>query len=273
MIHYHGGPITPETAAWKAWKSRHAFVSYAHPQQIGLASEICQSFAVDNGAFTSWKQGVTPDWPGYYGWVDKWRNHPGFDFAVVPDVIGGSCEENDELASQWPFGHWQSLVVWHINEPIERLVQLCKNWSRVAIGSSGDFDVKFPSRYVIRCKTALAAVCSNGLPISKIHGLRCLNPKIFTNLPFSTADSTNCAINIGRDVNWKNGNYQPKSKDMRAAIMVERIEHENSASSLDWYSWETLTLMRNMVWDGHPIESVATAFQIDIRVMRDIVVP
>ncbi|ELD8288965.1 hypothetical protein QJD89_004630, partial [Salmonella enterica] len=55
MIHYHGGPITPDTCAMKAWKGRHAFISFAHSGQINLAAEYCQSFALDNGAFTAWK--------------------------------------------------------------------------------------------------------------------------------------------------------------------------------------------------------------------------
>lgn len=47
MIHYHGGPITPDTCALKAWKGRHAFISFANPGQIALASEVTQSFALD----------------------------------------------------------------------------------------------------------------------------------------------------------------------------------------------------------------------------------
>ena len=48
MIHFHGGPITPDTCALKAWKGRHAFISFANPAQIDLASEVTQSFALDN---------------------------------------------------------------------------------------------------------------------------------------------------------------------------------------------------------------------------------
>lgn len=54
MIHYHGGPITPDTCALKAWKGRHAFISFANPGQLALASEVTQSFALDNGAFSFW---------------------------------------------------------------------------------------------------------------------------------------------------------------------------------------------------------------------------
>ena len=54
MIHYHGLPITPATAAIKAVESGHAFVSFAHPEQLNVAVEVCQSFAIDNGAFSAW---------------------------------------------------------------------------------------------------------------------------------------------------------------------------------------------------------------------------
>lgn len=37
MIHYHGLPITPETAAIEAIKGGHAFVSFRHPEQLRLA--------------------------------------------------------------------------------------------------------------------------------------------------------------------------------------------------------------------------------------------
>jgi len=50
MIHYHGLPITPATVANYAVQAGHAFVSYAHADQIGIALKICQSFAINNEA-------------------------------------------------------------------------------------------------------------------------------------------------------------------------------------------------------------------------------
>lgn len=76
-------------------------------------------------------------------------------------------------------------------------------------------------------------VDGHGQPITKLHGLRMLNPGIFTELPLASADSTNVAQNIGKDMNWK-GTYQPQSKETRASIMVERIEAHNSAGSLNY---------------------------------------
>ena len=143
MIHYHGGPITPETCAYEAWRGGHAFISFARPDQIELAASICQTFALDNGAFTFWKRGGEPDWPGYYGWCRKWLAHPACDWAVIPDVIGGTEDENDALLGEWPFGH-RGVPVWHLNESPERLVRLAGEWPRVALGSAAEWDVSVP---------------------------------------------------------------------------------------------------------------------------------
>lgn len=232
MIHYHGGPITPDTCALKVWTARHAFVSFAATQQMALAADVAQSFALDNGAFTFWKQGVETRWFGYYDWVNVWRRHPGFDWAVIPDVIEGSEAENDALADKWPFPRHQGAVVWHVNESIDRLKRLASEWPRVCIGSSGEWDVSTPRRFLGRAYQAIGAICDgDNRPICKLHGLRMLNPAIFSKLPLSSADSTNVARNIGIDSAWK-GTYQPKSKETRAVILTERIESFNSAGEL-----------------------------------------
>lgn len=233
MIHYHGGPITPETCALRVWAGRHAFVSFAHQVQMGLAASITQSFAMDNGAFSLWKAGKAVNWSAYYEWVAKWCRHPRFDFAVVPDVIEGSESENDELAAAWPFPKHQSAVVWHTNESAERLARLAREWPRVAIGSSGEYDVSKVSRLLARMEQVLPAILNeHGHPICKLHGLRMLNPKVFEKLPLSSADSTNVARNIGIDANWK-GTYLPATKEARAQVLVERIERTASANFYD----------------------------------------
>jgi len=234
MIHYHGGPITPDTCAIKAWKGRHAFISFANHGQLRLASEICQSFSIDNGAFTFWKSAKLICWDEYYDFIGKWKNHPRFDFAIIPDVIDGGEAENDNLLLDWPHGNC-GVPVWHMNESEDRFIRLCNEYDRVAIGSCGEYDIsKNPSGCVLRMKDIIRHVVDeNGYPIAKIHMLRGLNKDVFTKLPFSSADSTNVARNIGIDKNWR-GTYQPQSKETRASILVERIESYNSASSLKY---------------------------------------
>lgn len=232
MIHYHGGPITPETCAHRVWNRRHAFVSYAEPRQLTLAASICQSFALDNGAFTFWKQGQQPDWPGYYAWCEEWLSHPACDWAVIPDVIDGTEDENDTLVAQWPFGR-QGVPVWHLNESTSRLVRLAAEWPRVALGSCAEWDVSAPSRCLERLYDVLPAICRSGRPVTKLHGLRMLSPRIVTCVPLASADSTNVARNIGLDANWTAGSYAPATKETRAMVLTERIESHQSPPCLN----------------------------------------
>jgi hypothetical protein len=233
VIPYHGTPITPDTCALEALSRGHGFVAYATPQQIRLVAEVCRSFAIDNGAFIFWQNDREPDWPAFYTWLAHWIFHPRLDFVVIPDKIEGTEAENDALIEAWPYGKEKGAPVWHTNESPERLQRLAREFPRVCIGSSGEYDVKWKDKYLARVKEVLHPICnSQGFPTTKIHLLRGLNPAIFTKLPASSADSTNVGRNIGIDSRWK-GTYQPKSKTVRTRILVDRIEHFNSACRLE----------------------------------------
>ena len=206
-------------------------ISFAASDQLPLAAEVCQSFTLDNGAFSFWKAGISSDdWSDYYAFVDEWAGHPGFDWAIIPDVIDGDEEANDALLRQWPFGDVRGVPVWHLHESLERLGQLCKNWPRVALGSSGQWATPGNEAWWQRIARAMEQCTCNGRPLASLHGLRMLNPEIFRHLPLSSADSTNVARNIGLDGRWQ-GPYQPTNKAIRATILTQRIEATNSASA------------------------------------------
>ncbi len=79
----------------------------------------------------------------------------------------------------------------------------------------------------------MAAVCDNqGRPLCKLHGLRMLDPAVFSKFPFASADSTNIAQNVGIDMAWR-GTYTPATKEARGAVMRERIESRNSRQTWD----------------------------------------
>ena len=234
MKHYHGGPITPASCAMKAWKNGFAFVSWAHTSQLHLALDVSQGVGIDNGAFTFWKKTKKIDWDHYYSFVETIKNHPRYDFCIIPDVIDGGEVENDSLLADWDIKRCGiGVPVWHMNESDERFIRLCNDYDRVAIGSCGEYDVSKPAACVNKLKDVIRHVVDDsGYPITKLHMLRGLNKSIFKHLPFASADSTNIARNIGIDKNWSKGNYQPKSKEIRAYVMKNNIESVNSASSL-----------------------------------------
>lgn len=252
MIHYHGLPITNRgsTAAVAAVNGGHAFISFRSPEQLGLAIEICQSFAVDNGAFSAWKSGKpVADWNRYYAWIGGLRRVPTFDFAVIPDVIDGDEAANDELLNEWPWrisAPWVGAPVWHMHESIKRLSRLALAFPRVCIGSSGEYASVGKPGWWNRIAEAMNAVCDkSGLPVCKLHGLRMLDPEVFSRLPFASADSTNIAQNIGIDSKWR-GTYTPYSQDARALIMRQRIEARQAATF-----WQKQEIQQGLTeWQG-----------------------
>ena len=239
MIHYHGLPITPETAAHKAVDAGHAFVSYAHPIQLELAVTCCQSFAIDNGAFSAWRKGSpVTNWSGFYEWAAACKRIPACDFAVIPDVIDGDEADNDALLNEWPLPKWFGAPVWHMHESLDRLETLANNWPRVCIGSSGEFSIVGNEPWWRRVSHAMRVVCDDeGRPACKLHGLRMLNPKVFSRLPFASADSTNIGRNVGIDKAWK-GTYLPPTKEARAAVMRSRIESINAPAIWDFNTFD-----------------------------------
>jgi hypothetical protein len=237
VIHYHGTPITPSTAAARALSGGHAFVSFQHPEQLGLVIDVAQSFALDNGAFSAWRGGApVKDWSAFYAWVAELHRYPSFDFAVIPDVIDGDEAANDALLAEWPWRYrapWVGAPVWHLHESLQRLERLAFSWPRVCLGSSGEFASVGTSAWYTRMSEAMGVLCDrDGRPICKIHGLRMLNPDVFTRFPFASADSTNIGRNVGMDGAWR-GPYTPATKESRAQVMRERIEAYQSPSFWD----------------------------------------
>lgn len=200
-MHYHGTPITPLAALYEL-AGRCFCVSYARPEQVRYAHELGQSVMLDNGAFTFWRKGGVPDWPGYYAWCERWLEHQ-TTWAVIPDVIDGGEEENDRLIAEWPHGR-RGAPVWHMHESIERLVRLAGEWPLVCIGSSGDYAVLETPRWHHRMEHAFNALCPDGLPTTRLHMLRGM-AQAGGPYPFFSVDSTDIAQNHNREQNTPRG--------------------------------------------------------------------
>lgn len=231
MIHYHGSPIWPTSAAASFYATRHACVSFAHPEQMALVAETCQSFILDNGAFTAWKSGKDHDFNGYVEFVREWCQHPGFDWCLIPDVIDGTENDNTRLLAAFQkSGLLQvGVPVWHMHESLEHLDYLVRAYPRVALGSSGRWAEVGTDDWWHRMGEAMTVACdSNGRPRTKLHGLRMLSPTVFSHIPLASADSTMVARTTVYDKGWT-GSYQPVSDYCRAVVLADRIERHACA--------------------------------------------
>jgi len=222
--------MTPTPDMIRAFSGRHAFVSFENPEQMEIAAEICQSVALDNGAFSAWRGGREHNFDGYQAWAADWLKHPAVDWCVIPDVIDGNEIANDALLNAWQLPKELSVPVFHLHESLDRLERLVASYPRISLGSSGDYSEPGAAKWWGRMSEVMGVVCDGGgLPRVKLHGLRMLDPVIFSHLPLSSADSCNVARNVGIDLAW-NGPYAPKSRASRALILMGRIEAHASAS-------------------------------------------
>ena len=147
----------------------------------------------DNGAFSLFTRGDGGDWPAFYRWVEPRLGHP--HWAVVPDVIDGGEAENDDLLAQWPHPRAVSAPVWHMGEPIDRLLRLADGWPRVCFGSSGAYWQVGSTPWERRADEAFNALALRHPLLPWVHMLRGL-ALCGDRWPFASADSVNVARNF-----------------------------------------------------------------------------
>jgi hypothetical protein len=197
MIHYHGTPITPRSALLTL-AGRCFCVSFAQTQDIRACHEVGQSVMLDNGAFTFWRQGGVPDWDAYMEWAEEWLDFH-TTWAVIPDVIEGSEEENDALLVKWFQRRLRGgAPVWHLHESLERLRRLAHGYERVCFGSSGAYRVVGSDAWHRRIEQAFNTISEpSGRIDCWVHMLRgmSLSGDVY---PFASVDSTDVARNHNR---------------------------------------------------------------------------
>lgn len=191
MIHYHGTPITPRKALLEM-SGRHFCVSFADPRDIDVCLRIGQSVMLDNGAFTAFTKGKPMDVPRYIVWCEEHLAHP--HWAVIPDVIDGTEDQQRTGIAGWPFPAELSAPVWHLGLSLDWLLEMADNWPRIALGSSGQYwQVGSPS-WTRRMDEAFDALASRRRHLPWIHGMRMLG-QCDGPWPLASADSTNVARN------------------------------------------------------------------------------
>ena len=231
MIHYHGmseGGSARDTIGLAT--GRHCFISFERPQRLEIIADVVQSFALDNGAYSAWRQGKKHDFAGFVEFAAKWIKHPACDFVVIPDEIDGTEKDNDRLEANFlhEFPERYAAPVWHLHESLPRLERLAERFHTVCLGSSGKFATPNTTSWWARIDEAMRTICDgDGRPSVKLHGLRMLDPRIFSRLPLHSADSTNAERN---GILLKRfGMYVPPTRGQRSQVIAHCVEATQSA--------------------------------------------
>ena len=191
MLHYHGTPISP-VAELLTLSGKCFCVSHIRPDDIVRAHQIGQSVMLDNGAFSKWKSGKETNWPGYYEWCDHWIHYP-TTWAVIPDVINAGTQEQDALIREWPFG-FRGAPVWHMDEPLSRLLRLCDDWPRVCVGSTDVYATVLSPQWERKMDEMWNELLKRHSRTPWMHMLRGMQLSGMR-WPFASVDSTDVAQN------------------------------------------------------------------------------
>jgi hypothetical protein len=165
----------------------HSFcVSYYHRSKLGrqlvqaidLVGED-QLLMVDNGAFSAWRSGKALDeqhWDAFARWGIRILDACPQAVMVIPDVIGGTVEENHQLACDFTAGLSllygrndlvdRCMMVWHMHEAVEHLLGMVEGgYQYIAVGSSGEYAKVGTPAWHARIREAFAALdglCQEG---------------------------------------------------------------------------------------------------------------
>lgn len=218
MLKYHGTPLTPQ-AQLERMQGRNFCVPYPRPESLAQCLRIGQSLMFDNGAFSVKTRGEAFDLHGFYAWLEPVLAHP--HWAVVPDVIDGTVEEQRAMVATWPHRKEFGVPVWHLGLPIDYLLELCDQWGRVCLGSAGQFWNVGSPVWCGRMDEAFNAMARTFGRLPWTHGLRMLG-QVSGPWPLSSADSTNVAQNYKRDTGCADCKARPIDSTNPPALWAER---------------------------------------------------
>lgn len=224
MLHYHGTPITPRETL-RLMCPNNFCVSFAEPRDAEWVLAHGQSIMWDNGAYTAYTKGKPVAWASYYDWLSDKLFHP--HWAVVPDVIGGTVEQNLALMAEWPHPKHLAAPVYHFGEPLDHLRRLAGEWPRIAIGGSvGDNNPG--SEAWVRTVDAIWDEIEKAGTRPWVHMMRAHSVASVGRWPFASADSASWARNHAEygpakwakihEVNLKNPKVGPKERDWVAEL-------------------------------------------------------
>jgi hypothetical protein len=213
-IHYHGIPLTPKEMLYDM-AGKHVCISYAtHTRfQLMFCLDKCQSIMFDNGAFSIHQNGGVLDVKAFCKWVDPMLIHP--HWAVCPDVINGTEDDQRAMLKQWPFDRFLSAPVWHLGLSLDYLIELADNWPRICFGSSQQYWKVGGSDWKRRMEQAVNELSKRTSVDPWIHGLRMMD-QVDKGWPLASVDSVNVARNY-------------KDRQDMPGRMADRIDARNNS--------------------------------------------
>lgn len=262
-----------------------------------------QILLVDNGAYTHWKRcrkaGGSGEMTeayidGFEEWAQDILDRCPQAVAVLPDIIGGTPDENYRLMCETMLDTDRCMAIWHLDEPIPYLIDLCERFGWIGFGSAGAYKTPGKPEWHARIKEALAAIDAwdarqkadnEGLVRPRLHLMRA--QAFFHLYPFDSCDSCNIALNhcyykhegeghvarMAKRIDGKvQGSAGPAAEHQIKRPLLEHVEQtrweiEHRIEVATMRAAELGLIPRSVVYDRYPAAK-AVAEMIDLAVEK-----
>lgn len=153
-------------------------VSFAYRKSWAKASRVVwREVVLDSGAYTVHNAGGVVDVDEFADWaLEQKATNPLVTEVFSLDVIGdwrASLKNTEYLVKRG----LDVVPVYHVGEPTDVLVKLCRDYDKVALGGAVGYSKKME----------WAALCFKTVWPKRLHGLG-FAPKVLRSLPFHTID-------------------------------------------------------------------------------------
>lgn len=270
----YGLPLNP-TPLLEQLKGASFCVSYATRDKLG--SQLDQAIKlvgqdgillVDNGAFSHWQSGgaMTEEYiEGFEEWAQDILDRCPQAIAVIPDVIRGTLEQNVELINTTMLDRDRAMPIWHMDEPISYLIDLCEGYGYIGFGST--MDAPGSAKWHVRIKEAFAAIDAwekeTGEVRPRIHMMRA---QAFAHLyAFDSSDSTNVAMNHNRQLKKRGENVPQFAARIDSKIQASagpEAEHQEKRPLLDHVEMSNLRVIWMLEQAGYIVREPLPAEQL-----------
>lgn len=164
--------------------------------EVGLVRE----WVLDSGAFSAQQLGIDIPLQEYIDFCKGLAASPRPPAAIFAlDVIGDWRASLANTEAMWKAGV-QAIPCWHAGEPWEVLVEMCKQYPRIAVG--GTVGLHTSERIRI-----FNGVFSKVWP-ARIHGFGVNTRDVLTKFPFDSCDASSWELGALRYGNWRSVNLQ-----------------------------------------------------------------
>lgn len=243
-------------------KGRSFCVSYSHRHRLGRQLDQAIDLVgedgillIDNGAFTAWQKGESltwEHWEGFAEWAAGIMARCPQAVGVIPDVIGGTEEQNWELVNDClclpcvDTHRW--MPVWHMHESLDYLRYMCDSWQYIAIGSSGHYAQVGTPKWHKRIRSAMRTLnretLRHGGRRPWIHMMRAQAE--LHNYDFDSCDSCNVAVNHGR---WRRKNPGDGHVARMAQPILDRVASSCNGAERKWVQPPAAEVAEAAIWE------------------------